>query len=414
MKIAIVSDDFPPRSFGGAGIIAFSHAKELARRGHEVIVITSVQDIKLEGERIEDGVYIYNIYVRYNLKWRDYISLYNPQAVQKVKPILEGFKPDVTHIHNIHVHLSYYTFSLAKRLSKSVFFTAHDSMSVHVGKILPKITTSSMGQIIFDYRVSKLETIKHYGLRYNLLRKVFIGYFLNKANRIFSVSSALRDALVQNGIKGVEVMHNGIDAEAFRASMEDVSSFKKEYALENKKILFFGGRISRMKGGDVAFNLLLELSKLIPDICLLVIGEGGEYMNELKNKALSANILDKIRFIQWLDRDKIPVAYYASDIMLVPSLYLDPFPTVNLEAMAAGKPVLGTCFGGTSEAVKDGVTGYIVNPNDKEEVVQKTRALLEDQNLAEAFGKAGRELVEKEFSIARQVDRLENAYQKNK
>ena len=106
MKILILQDDFPPQSFGGAGIIAFILSKKLQKKGHTVFVITAVQDKKDEGEIEYEGLKIFRIYSKYNVRWRAYLSLYNPQTVKKVKKILNRVKPDTVHTHNIHYHLS--------------------------------------------------------------------------------------------------------------------------------------------------------------------------------------------------------------------------------------------------------------------------------------------------------------------
>lgn len=97
------------------------------------------------------------------------------------------------------------------------------------------------------------------------------------------------------------------------------------------------------------------------------------------------------------------IVYNASDVVVVPSLYLDPFPTVNLEAMACKKPVVGTCFGGTPEIVRDGITGYIVNPLNVENMAEKIVDLLKNSEKAKKFGQAGYERVKSQFSLDKQV-----------
>ena len=408
MKIVILTDDVPPRSFGGAGIIASWQARDLAKRGHEVFIITTVQEKSLEKRIIQDGIVIFQIYSNYSNKWRDYISFYNPRTLPGVKDILSSLNPDVVHIHNVHSLLSYHVFKIAKRYSKAVFMTAHDTMTIHLGKLRPSIIHGSKNK--FNYKVSIFNLFKYYGVRVNPLRNILVRYYLNKADKIFAVSEALAESLIQNGIKRVSVMNNGIDVESFKASNEDITSFKLKQDLLGKKVIFFGGRISRMKGGDVAFNLIKEISKTIKEACLLIIGDGGKYLEDLKKKAEFEGVLGYIRFIPWLEREKIPSAYFASDVVIVPSLYLDPFPTVNLEAMAAKKPVIATMYGGSTEAIKNNVNGFVIDPDDQNSVIEKTKILLEDIEMCRAFGQAGYELAVVDFSLKKQIDRLEHEY----
>ncbi|MDO8548061.1 MAG: glycosyltransferase family 4 protein, partial [bacterium] len=89
-----------------------------------------------------------------------------------------------------------------------------------------------------------------------------------------------------------------------------------------------------------------------------------------------------------------------ADVVVVPSIILDSFPTVNLDAMASKKPVVATCFGGSPEAVEDGVTGFIVNPLNIENLAQKILFLLEHREEARAMGERGYERVKKHFTLA--------------
>ena len=93
-------------------------------------------------------------------------------------------------------------------------------------------------------------------------------------------------------------------------------------------------------------------------------------------------------------------AYRAASAVLVPSIYPDPFPTVNLEAMALGRPVVGTRFGGTPEVVEEGRTGFIVDPRDAEATARALTSLLADPEAADRMGRAGRERIAREFSLA--------------
>lgn len=97
------------------------------------------------------------------------------------------------------------------------------------------------------------------------------------------------------------------------------------------------------------------------------------------------------------------IAYVVSDVVLVPSICFDALPRVVLEASASGKPVISTPYGGAKEVIEDGVTGYIVNPFDTEEVVRKIVGLLLDGEKAKHFGEAGRERIKTKFNIDNKI-----------
>jgi glycosyltransferase involved in cell wall biosynthesis len=389
MKVLILSDDFPPKSFGGAGIIAYTQAKELAKRGHEVSVITTTQNKVEAGQKNFDGLTIYNLYADYNPKLRAYRSINNPEVVGSVENILSSVKPDIVHAHNIHQFISYKSLTFAKKHAKKVFLTAHDAMLVHYSKVYPRL----------NYKISNWEQFRYFWRGWNPFRNLLIHRYLRNVDKIISVSGALAVILRQNGISNVEVLHNGIDAGEFIVSDIKVREFKDKFGLNGKNVMFFGGRLGRAKGGNIAVELLKEINKTLPEVVLLVAGAKDESMEE-----------ENVIFTGWLDRSQMTVAYGASDVVLTLSIYMDPFPTVNLEAMAAGKPVIGTCFGGTPEIVLDGITGFVVNPLNQGETLEKTLKILNDTSLANRLGQAGCERARTLFNLRGTIDKLERIY----
>mgnify|MGYP000384913965 CR=1 FL=1 len=414
MKIVFFTDDFPPNSFGGAGIVAFEQARALMERGHTVYVVTTVEDSSKSGKSMYEGLTVYSVHTAYFERFRAYQSLYNPKVVKVVKELLAEIRPDVVHAHNIHQKFSYATLAIAKRYSKKVFLTAHDVMLFHYSKLYPKIEGVASGLQKFNYHVSWYKNAFHFRLQWNPLRNILIKFYIRNLDGIFSVSSALADALNQNGFKNITVLHNGIDAGRFTTSADEVDIFRSKHNLEGKKILFFSGRLSKAKGAEVILRALVEVSKKITNVCFLFAGKKDSYVDSFLLQAENLGLKDRIVFLGWIDRDAVKKAYGVCDVVPVLSVYLDPFPTTNLEAMAAQKPVIGTCFGGTPEVVVGGETGYIVNPNNSKEVTEKILELLLDEKLAESFGKAGLSRVSQLFSLSKQIDVLCNHYADSK
>lgn len=384
MRILFLTDDFPPQSFGGAGFSTFYLALGLQRSGHQIFVITTVRNKKEEGVIDHQGLKVFRIFSNYHERWQAYLSLYNPQTVRKVAKIIREINPDVVHAHNIHFYLSYHCLKTAKKLKKPVFFTARDTMLFYYGKLA---TRKYLEQ--FVAKTSWPDHLKLARKRYNPFRNIVIRHYLKYADKIFAVSSALKKALEQNGIKNIEVSYTGIDIMDWQANPELVEGFKKKHNLQSKKVIFFGGRISNLKGLEQINQAMAKIKEEIPEAVLLIAGEKG----------LPASR----QGIGWLAGDELRAAYFASDIVAVPSVYLDPFPRSNLEAMACKKPVVGTCYGGTPEIVQDGVTGFIVNPFNVELMAEKIIDLLKNPAKAKQFGETGFEKVKKHFSLDSQV-----------
>jgi glycosyltransferase involved in cell wall biosynthesis len=100
-----------------------------------------------------------------------------------------------------------------------------------------------------------------------------------------------------------------------------------------------------------------------------------------------------------MERNEVRIAYAVANVIIVPSLYLDPFPRIVIEGMATGKPIVGTCYGGAPEIIENGVTGYVVDPHSVKELANKTIDLLRNPKKAEEFGRAGYERVKEKFNL---------------
>jgi len=400
MKILFLSDDFPPQSYGGAGIVAFKLSQGMLREGHQVAVVTTVQDKQGAGRLEYEGLMVYKLYSNYLERWQAYLSLYHPSITKQVKKIIKEWQPDVVHAHNIHYHLSYHSLKLAKESGAKVFLTAHDVMLFHYGKL---------GNT--NDRVSPRQQLKKFKKRYNPFRNVAIRHYLKYVDKILAVSYALKDALNQNGILNVEVVHNGIDADSWQVDPATIDKFKEKYNLHGKKVVFFGGRLGVAKGGNQAVLLIAEVTKKIPEAVLLVMGPQNVFADEMVKYAKTLNIEKHLVFTGWISGTVLKAAYGASDLVCVLSIYMDPFPTVVLEAMACSRPVIGTCFGGTKEMVDDKITGFLINPLDVGEARTRTVELLNDPLKAQGFGKAGFNKVLSHFTLAEQVRKVLQYYQ---
>ncbi|MDD2654849.1 MAG: glycosyltransferase family 4 protein [Candidatus Omnitrophica bacterium] len=380
MKILILADEFPPQSFGGAGISTFDLSRGLVRAGQQVVVVTTCQKKNEEREFESAGMKIFRIFTDFHERWEPYLSLYNPKTVGKVREIIKEINPDIIHAHNIHSFLSYYCLKIAKKSGKPVFLTARDTMLFTYGKLATK---RYLGKL--DPRVSWVDNLRESQKRYNPFRNIIIRHYLKYVDKIFAISDSLKQALELNKIKNVEVIYNGIDVDEWQMGSKIAGGFK------DKEIVFFAGRISNLKGAELINQAMDLVKKDVPEAVLLVAGTRG---------------------VGWLAGDNLKAAYYAADIVVIPSVYLDPFNRTNIEAMACKKPVVGTCFGGTPEIVKDGVTGYIVNPLNVGLMAQKITDLLKNPTKAKQFGEAGYERVKKDFSLEKCVQKNLDWYQK--
>jgi len=411
MKILILSDSFLSDYTGGAEVIAFNLANGFQKLGNYVYVITTVREKSKTGQYDYHGLKVFRIYADYHERWRAYLSLYNPQTVNQIKKIIKQIKPDIVHVHNIHYYLSYHSLKIAKKYSRAVFLTAHDVMLFHYDKLIEFVNQNDLSiPKKFNYKITHWQQLERFRKRYNPFRNIVIRHYLKYVDKIFAVSQTLKDSLLQNNVKNVEVIYNGIDIAQWQINDEKLKNFKKKYNLFNKKIVFFAGRLSDLKGRKKILKAMKIVKKQIPDILLLVAGEKDSYTETMIELVKNENF--PILFTGWIEGDDLKNAYHSSDIVVTPSICLDSFNLINIEGMICKKPVVGTCFGGTSEIVIDNKTGYIVNPLDVQTMAEKIIDLLKNSQKAIQFGQAGYERVKKHFSFEKQIQETLKWYKK--
>ena len=405
MRVVFLQDDFPPTSFGGAGISTYELACGVARERHAVSIITTCRKESGAGESKYEGLTVFRIQSAYHERWRAWLGVCNPRVLREVSRMLSRLRPDAVHANNVHYHLSWASLKVAKQYAKVVVWTARDAMAFSYGKLnTPRYLEH------LDTWLSWRDNLRQAGKRYNPLRNYLIKRYLGYVDSKCAVSSALAHALEQNGIPDVEAIHTGIDVEAWRAREELVAEFRKKHSLDGKKVCLFGGRLSGGKGGFQALETLALVAKEMPDVALLVAGTAEGYAGGMQKRAEELGVAERVVFTGWVSGDDLHAAYGASDVVLVPSLCLDPLPRIVLEAMASGRPVVGSHYGGSPEAIVDGVTGYIVDPRHAEHVAERTLDLLRHPGKAQSFGRAGQERIRTHFNLDEVVGRYIERY----
>jgi glycosyltransferase involved in cell wall biosynthesis len=162
-----------------------------------------------------------------------------------------------------------------------------------------------------------------------------------------------------------------------------------------RRVILSVGRLVRRKGHDLLLRAVAGLVRDLPDVALLIVGEGPE-RSRLEALAGALGIRDRTHFAGFVPEAELPLYYRAADVFAMPSQALperdgvEGFGIVFLEAGASGVPVVGTRTGGIEDAVLDGRTGYLVPSGDVDRLREALRTLLEDRDTARRFGEEGR------------------------
>jgi D-inositol-3-phosphate glycosyltransferase len=186
----------------------------------------------------------------------------------------------------------------------------------------------------------------------------------------------------------ISVITPGVDLSRFRSMSQSQSRDFLGYG-EEKNILFVG-RLEPLKGLDVLFRAVASLKDL-DNVTLNVVGgdENSKEKSRLQSLASRMKLTQNIRFIGSVSQDELPLHYNAADVCVVPSHY-ESFGLAALEAAACGRPVVASEVGGLPSIVRNGSTGYLVEPKNSDTMAERLCELLGDDVLRSRMGSAAR------------------------
>ncbi len=230
-----------------------------------------------------------------------------------------------------------------------------------------------------------------------------------KTTKFIAVSHAVKQFLIETeGIpeEKIEVIPNAVDIGSLKVDESSGSQIKEELKINDDEIvLTVVGRLVEQKGHKYLFEALSMLNGKY-NIKLLVVGE-GPLKQRLADSVERLGLKDKVIFTG--QRKDIPQILNISDCLVLPSVY-EGLPVCVLEAMAAGKPVIATKVGGTPELIKDGKTGFLVEPRNPEVLSQAIEKLAHSSDKGKEMGVKAREIVYNGFSIAPITKRTEELF----
>ncbi|HOZ36489.1 MAG TPA: glycosyltransferase family 4 protein [bacterium] len=389
MKILIVSNNLNP-SAGGAAAVACDEIRALLGRQHQVFVFT-LASADQQGQELSGVTYYYSPFYQTRYLFRQYVCLRRFRVEREFRHLLETLRPDIIHFHNLYYELPFSLLKIARHAGTRVYYTAHDVMTFSPVKLNNFVnaawTLDNIDSV--NYHLSFFERLRQGGRSFNPSRNFFIRYYLKHCHKIITVSRELQKALAHNGIANTLTIHNPISPLAWAVDANEVGSLRQNLGLTGKKIILFAGRLSGNKGGGVLLSAFSSIVAAEPQARLLILGERNNYVQTLLAQGEVDGLSDYIIFNGPVKRDQMKLYYYLSDVVVVPSICFDSYPTINLEAFACGKPVVSTIFGGSREIVVDGKNGFLVNPLKFNELSDRIISLLKNASLRETFGRAG-------------------------
>ncbi|MBP9926602.1 MAG: N-acetyl-alpha-D-glucosaminyl L-malate synthase BshA [Cyclobacteriaceae bacterium] len=370
MKIGIVC--YP--TFGGSGVVATELGKALAKGGHQVHFITYSQPSRLDF--LNENLFYHEV------EFRSYpLFEYPPYELalaSKMVSVVMNENLDLLHVHYAIPHAS------AAYMAKQILLKTH-------GIYIPVVTTLHGTDITLVGKDASYEPV--------------VTFSINESDGVTSVSEDLKRETYHSFkiTREIEVIPNFIDLEKFKKQKKD--HFKKAICPQGESLIVHTSNFRKVKRvGDVmaVFN---NIHKEIPSK-LLMIGDGPE-RSGAEAMAREMGINDAVRFLG--KQEAVEEVLSVADLFLMPS-EKESFGLAALEAMACEVPVISTNTGGLPELMIQGVTGFMSNIGDVEDMTRNSLFVLDKGNLPRfkenALARA------KEFDITNILPLYEQYYQK--
>lgn len=407
MKVLLVSEYFSPKIFGGGEISAELLAKNLAKNGLDVSVLTSYSP-GLEKFEVKDGIKIYRrlrtgenpTSFLQNLKRKIIFPVSEKKELKKLEKE-KGY--DVIHFLNTTSIIDYRT--TAKKIATinsygnfcpkgNLFYKDREVCSgCNFFKYMPCLISSEYSgklKLKFYLKYNPLFWFISY-INYKKRKKV-----LRDMDEFIIVSNFIKNLLIGEDIKQ-EKIHK-------IPSIVDIEDSEKEYKIGKsggEVIVTYMGNLEKIKGVSLLIKAFNEIR--YSKAKLLIVGDSPEKRNLEKISGNNVKFLGKIGY------KFLPSIYRQSDIIVLPSLWPEPLSRVLLEALYFGKPIIATNVGGNSEVVIDGENGFLVEPKI-DEMKGKLEILIKNEERRDIMNRKSRELFIRRFNPVEIINDITKVY----
>lgn len=279
--------------------------------------------------------------------------------------------------------------------------------------------TSAVLEGIYIKKRSNLHLVWHIHeiiVKPKFMHKILSYLIARNSDKVITVSNAVKNHLDSTGYfkKNIEVIYNGVDNNIF-SPKNDSDYIRKEFNIPmDAKIVGMIGRVNAWKGQKDFLKAVEVVLEKHHNVYVMLVGgvfEGEEWrVDELKE--IINNMKNKNRIIFSDYREDTKNIYTLYDIFVLPSTNPDPLPTVVLESMASGKPIVGYRHGGICEMVSEGHNGLLANVGDTNDLADKINKILSDEQLVKTMSINSLNRQINMFSLKSYINNFEKIYEK--
>ncbi len=357
MRILCWSELFWPY-IGGAEVFAARMLPAWTARGHEPVVVTAHDWLRLPDEDAYDGAPIFRFPFRSAIKGRDIELIHTLR--HRVSDLVTRLRPDLYFLNGV---------------GPSVLFLD----AARAARRAPLL--AQLNQEVLGSQVERTGSV--------------LGRVLSDADWVVSVSQEALDhaqAVVPEIARRCSMIPYGM-------ALPELPPTPLPFA---PPVVLCLGRLVPYKGFDVAVQALATVRRRVPALRVLVAGD-GECRAALERQVGEAGLATATSFLGWVEPEDVPAVLNQATLVVMPSRR-EGLPLVGLQASAMARPIVATRAGGLPEIIADGVTGILIEKDDAGGLADAITSLLEHPAEAARMGTAGRERCRTHFSWERCVD----------
>jgi len=378
MKILQVIAYFNPK-FGGDVNVCFNLSKQLAKRNHEVTIITSdFQFVSQYAKEIRDnGVQVLSFPCIANYG----LFLYTPSMKTWLERNIENY--DLIHLHNYRSYQNVIVCKYARKYRIPYIVQAH-------GSVLPFFEKQNLKKM-FDL--------------------VWGNKILKDARKCIAVSHVEREQYRKMGIpeSQIDIIPNGINPNEFM-NLPEKGKFRNKYHISpDEKIILYLGRIHKRKGLNFLIDSIFQLSRIRNDIRLILVGPDDGYLENVKKMIQEKNLSPVVIFSGFLPEKEKYEALTDADVLVYPGIF-EIFGLVPFEAILCGTPVIVTDDCGCGEIVKEAGCGYLVKYGDVNNLTKTLQLALENPDENESMVERGINYIQNNLAWESIVSKIELNY----
>lgn len=388
MKILFIHDDC--QTMGGANTYRKGLCRALKSLGHEAYLFT------MEPNAEEKELCYYMMFREKNLVVDHFKRRYfYPSLFFALGRVIEEIKPDIIHIHNNNLFPNSVLLTCD---GIPVVQTLHDWKMICPtwNGVTVDGTICERGFSAACYREGCISRWRYHSQC--VWRKLNTFLVKRQVNVLITPSMALNRALRNYGLESIYI-----------PNYADTSRYLPSPLSPDGKRILCACHLYSSKGVDHLLMAFQNVLVKIPSARLDIVGDGPEREN-LEKLCISLKIQNSTRFWGVVPHAALADFYSKANVIVLPSVVAENCPLVVLEAMASGRPVIGSRIGGIPEIVLENETGLIFNPGNIDELTERIVELLLDPERSERMGRLGRKRVEEEFSAEKHVKKILDLY----